>query len=223
MRLDAITLEHFRNYAHQSVTFDPSVNVIVGENAQGKTNLLEAAVYLSCAKSPRARTEKEMISFEADAARLTGSVFSRGRDFTVEIELSRGKRRKMSVNQVPCKRAGDLSGVLNTVYFCPDDLLLIRDGAAARRRFMDLSLSQLRPRYDAALREYDGSKPLFLVASLLNPHEICEYGRNETLQYGELAPFSPSVLYPLSIISLHMFIKRSSARLILVTSDCFFR
>ena len=77
-------LEHFRNYAHQSVTFDPSVNVIVGENAQGKTNLLEAAVYLSCAKSPRARTEKEMISFEADAARLTGSVFSRGRDFTVE-------------------------------------------------------------------------------------------------------------------------------------------
>ena len=66
MRLDAITLEHFRNYAHQSVTFDPSVNVIVGENAQGKTNLLEAAVYLSCAKSPRARTEKEMISFDAD-------------------------------------------------------------------------------------------------------------------------------------------------------------
>lgn len=155
MRLDAITLEHFRNYAHQSVTFDPSVNVIVGENAQGKTNLLEAAVYLSCAKSPRARTEKEMISFEADAARLTGSVFSRGRDFTVEIELSRGKRRKMSVNQVPCKRAGDLSGVLNTVYFCPDDLLLIRDGAAARRRFMVLSLSQLRPRYDAALSEYN--------------------------------------------------------------------
>ena len=155
MRLDAITLEHFRNYAHQSVTFDPSVNVIVGENAQGKTNLLEAAVYLSCAKSPRARTEKEMISFDADAARLTGSVFSRGRDFTVEIELSRGKRRKMSVNQVPCKRAGDLSGVLNTVYFCPDDLLLIRDGAAARRRFMDLSLSQLRPRYDAALSEYN--------------------------------------------------------------------
>lgn len=155
MRLDAITLEHFRNYAHQSVTFDSSVNVIVGENAQGKTNLLEAAVYLSCAKSPRARTEKEMISFEADAARLTGSVFSRGRDFTVEIELSRGKRRKMSVNQVPCKRAGDLSGVLNTVYFCPDDLLLIRDGAAARRRFMDLSLSQLRPRYDAALSEYN--------------------------------------------------------------------
>ena len=155
MRLDAITLEHFRNYAHQSVTFDPSVNVIVGENAQGKTNLLEAAVYLSCAKSPRARTEKEMISFDADTARLTGSVFSRGRDFTVEIELSRGKRRKMSVNQVPCKRAGDLSGVLNTVYFCPDDLLLIRDGAAARRRFMDLSLSQLRPRYDAALSEYN--------------------------------------------------------------------
>ena len=155
MRLDAITLEHFRNYAHQSVTFDPSVNVIVGENAQGKTNLLEAAVYLSCAKSPRARTEKEMISFDADTARLTGSVFSRGRDFTVEIELFRGKRRKMSVNQVPCKRAGDLSGVLNTVYFCPtiscSSATAPRQGGASS----NISLSQLRPRYDAALSEYN--------------------------------------------------------------------
>lgn len=155
MRLDSLTLEHFRNYAGESVTFDPSVNVIVGENAQGKTNLLEAAVYLSCAKSPRARTEKEMISFNADAARLTGRIFSRGRTFSVEIELARGRRRKMSVNQVSCKRAGDLAGVLNTVYFCPDDLLLIRDGAAARRRFMDLALSQLRPRYETALSEYN--------------------------------------------------------------------
>ncbi len=155
MRLDSLTLDHFRNYAHESVTFDPSVNVIVGENAQGKTNLLEAAVYLSCARSPRARADKELISFDADAAKLIGGVFSRGRDFAVEIGLSRARRRKMSVNQIPCKRAGDLSGVLNTVYFCPDDLLLIRDGAAARRRFMDAALSQLRPRYDASLAEYN--------------------------------------------------------------------
>ena len=155
MRLDSLTLEHFRNYESERVTFDPSVNVIVGENAQGKTNLLEAAVYLSCARSPRARADKEMISFNADAAKLTGSVFSRGRDFSVEIELSRGKRRKMSVNRVPCKKAGELSGVLNTVYFCPDDLLLIRDGASARRRFMDLALSQLRPRYAETLGEYN--------------------------------------------------------------------
>lgn len=155
MRLDRLSLEQFRNYARAEVDFDPSVNVIVGENAQGKTNLLEAAVYLSCARSPRARTEKEMISFGAEDAKICGSVFSREREFAVEIELHRGRRRKMSVNKVPCKRAGDLAGVLNTVYFCPDDLLLIRDGAAARRRFMDAALSQLRPRYDAALAEYN--------------------------------------------------------------------
>lgn len=155
MRLDRLSLEQFRNYARAEVDFDPSVNVIVGENAQGKTNLLEAAVYLSCARSPRARTEKEMISFGAEDAKLCGSVFSREREFVVEIELHRGRRRKMSVNKVPCKRAGNLAGVLNTVYFCPDDLLLIRDGAAARRRFMDAALSQLRPRYDAALAEYN--------------------------------------------------------------------
>ena len=155
MRLDALALQSFRNYASQRADFDPDVNVIVGENAQGKTNLLEAIVYLSCAKSPRARTDREMISFGAESAKLSGSVFSRGRDFRIEMELAVGRRKKISVNQVPCKRAGDLSGVLNTVYFCPDDLLLIRDGAAARRRFMDVSLSQLRPRYAEALSEYN--------------------------------------------------------------------
>ena len=155
MRLDSLTLEHFRNYVQSHVAFDPCVNVIVGENAQGKTNLLEAAVYLSCARSPRARTDKEMISFDQDAAKITGSIFSRERDFSIEIELFRGKRRKISVNKVPCKKAGELCGVLNTVYFCPDDLLLIRDGAAARRKFMDASLSQLRPRYAEALGEYN--------------------------------------------------------------------
>ena len=155
MRLDSLTLEHFRNYSAQRVDFAPDVNVIVGENAQGKTNLLEAIVYLACARSPRARTEKELIAFGESDARLTGSAFSRGRDFAIDIQLSRAKRRKITVNGVPCKRAGELADVFNTVYFCPDDLLLIRDGAAARRRFMDAALSQLRPRYDAALTEYN--------------------------------------------------------------------
>ncbi len=154
MRLNALTLRSFRNYREQRIEFDPCTNVIVGENAQGKTNLLEAAAYLSCARSPRTRSEKELILFGAEDAKLTGEIFSRGRDFTVEIELSRTKRRRLSVNKVPCRRAAELAGVLNTVYFCPDDLQLIRDGAAARRRFMDQALSQLRPRYDAALTEY---------------------------------------------------------------------
>ena len=154
MRLDAITLEHFRNYAHQSVTFDPSVNVIVGENAQGKTNLLEAIVYLSSARSPRARAEKELISFGKSECSIKANAFARNRDFLLEIALAAGRRRKILINKVPVKKGSDLSDVLGAVYFCPEDLLLIRDGAAARRKFMDDALCQLRARYAQALSDY---------------------------------------------------------------------
>lgn len=154
MRIDALTLEGFRNYEKQSLSFDPNCNVIYGENAQGKTNLLEAMVYLSCGRSPRARADREMIGFERDSALIAGQIDSRGRTFKTEIRLQRGKRRKMTVNGVTAKNNAALSHVLHTVFFCPEDLFLIRDGAVARRRFMDISLCQLRPRYAEALAEY---------------------------------------------------------------------
>ena len=155
MRIDRLELDSFRNYGRQAVEFDERCNVIFGENAQGKTNLLEALVYLSCGKSPRARTDREMIRFDAPAASLCAQVFARERDFKVWVELFRDRRRKLSVNQVPAKNSGALSEVYNTVFFCPEDLFLIREGAAARRKFMDTALCQLRPRYAAALAEYN--------------------------------------------------------------------
>ena len=155
MRINALTLSGFRNYGCQSLTFDPDCNVIYGENAQGKTNLLEAVVYLSCGKSPRTHTDRELIGFVAQCALLEVRIFSRERAFVTRVELSRGKKRKMTVNGVTAKNAAALSDVLHTVFFAPEDLFLIRDGAAARRRFMDLSLCQLRPRYAEALAEYN--------------------------------------------------------------------
>ena len=154
MRIDRLELEGFRNYGRQAVDFDPRCNVIFGENAQGKTNLLEALVYLSCGRSPRARTDREMIGFDAPAARMCVQVSARDRDFKVQVDLFRDRRRKMTVNQVPAKNSAALSEVYNTVFFCPEDLFLIREGAAARRKFMDTALCQLRPRYAAALAEY---------------------------------------------------------------------
>lgn len=155
MRIDSLELEHFRNYGHQRVSFDPRCNVIFGENAQGKTNLLEALVYLSCGKSPRARTDREMIGFDAPSAALTAGVSARERTFLVRAELYRGRRRKLSVNKAPAKTSAQLSQVYNTVFFCPEDLYLIREGAAARRKFLDIALCQLRPRYAQALAEYN--------------------------------------------------------------------
>lgn len=94
MRVDALHLQGWRNYGTQALTFDPSCNVIYGENAQGKTNLLEAIVYLSCGKSPRAHGDKELIGFDMQEAALLGNIFSRQREFVTDIRLSRGKRRK---------------------------------------------------------------------------------------------------------------------------------
>lgn len=154
MRIDELTLRGFRNYECQQLTFDPACNVIYGENAQGKTNLLEAIAYLGCGKSPRTHADRELIGFQHQQARLEGRVFSRDREFVSAIELNRGKKRKMTINGVTAKTASALSDVLRTVFFAPEDLFLIRDGAAARRRFMDISLCQLRPRYAEALAEY---------------------------------------------------------------------
>ncbi len=153
MRLDALTLDFFRNYLHLEAEFDPSVNVIYGDNAQGKTNLLEAVAYLS-GVSPRARYDKELIQFGVDSAFLKGKVFSRDRDFLLEANLFRGKGRQLYANGVRLKNAAGLSEVLNTVLFCPEDLYIIREGAAARRKFLDDCISQLRPRYGQALAEY---------------------------------------------------------------------
>ena len=155
MIVKALELERFRNYVRFQTEFHPRVNLIYGENAQGKTNLLEAIAYLSSARSHRARYDREMIRLDGEDALIRGAVESRGREFLLEARLARGRRRQLSSNGVRLKTAGELSGILNTVLFCPEDLLLIREGAAARRRFLDCAICQLRPRYAQALAEYN--------------------------------------------------------------------
>lgn len=154
MIVRTLELDFFRNYVHARADFSPGVNVICGENAQGKTNLLEGVAYLSSARSHRSRYDRELIRFGVDYAFLKGEVSARGREFSLEARLQRGGRRQLLSNGVKLKTAAELSQVLNTILFCPEDLSLIRDGAAARRRFLDDSICQLRPRYAVALAEY---------------------------------------------------------------------
>lgn len=154
MKLRRITLDGFRNYTNFTADFSPGVNVIWGENAQGKTNLLEAIGFLSGARSHRARGDKELISFHQDRGTITAEVTSRGRDFLLEVQLFRGARRRLFVNHVKCKTAAELGGIVQTVLFCPEDLALIKAGAAERRSFLDHAICQLRPRYAEALAQY---------------------------------------------------------------------
>ena len=155
MKLNELQLRSFRNYRELALDFDPGVNLIIGDNAQGKTNLLEAIAYLSSARSHRARYDREMIQMGIDSAFLKGEVVSRDRDFTLEAKLLRGRGRQLYSNGVRLKTAGELAGILNTVLFCPEDLYLIREGGAARRKFLDGAICQLRPRYAQALAEYN--------------------------------------------------------------------
>lgn len=156
MRLDCLTLRGFRNYEQAHLEFSPGVNLILGENAQGKTNLLEAIYYLSTGHGFRTRKEAELIRFGAEFADFSCTVTGQQRQQTLRAVLFSGRKpRQLFLNGVKRKTQAELTGVLTTVLFCPEDLLVLKAGASARRRLMDQGLCQLRPRYEAALQEYN--------------------------------------------------------------------
>ena len=156
MKLNDIRLENFRNYGKFSLAFDPSVNLIVGRNAQGKTNLLEAISFLGCGKSFRTQKGSELVRFGSDFAQIEGNVFSQEREQSLRWVLFSGARpRQLYRNGAKKKTAAEIAGVLQSVLFCPEDLMVLKAGAAPRRRLADNAISQLRPNYEAALNEYN--------------------------------------------------------------------
>ena len=169
MALNSIELRSFRNYEQLQLDFEPGVNLIVGDNAQGKTNLLEAISYLGSGKSFRAQKTGEMIRFGADFAEISGNIYAEERQQTLRWILFSGSRpRQIWRNGVKKKTAADISGVMSTVLFCPEDLMVLKTGAAARRRLGDHALCQLRPNYDAALTEYN--RILEIKSRILKDH-----------------------------------------------------
>lgn len=154
MRVERIALSGFRNYDEETVELAPGVNVIAGPNAQGKTNLLEAIYLLTGSHSFRTRFDKELIGFGCDWARILADVDSGGRSQTLQLLFRRGQSRQVTVNGSK-KRSMELSETMRAVLFSPDDLYLIRDGAQARRRLMDMAIGQLRPGYAALLSDFN--------------------------------------------------------------------
>lgn len=154
MTLTELYLHDFRNYRDSRVCFSPGVNMLLGENAQGKTNLLEAVSLLSGRKSFRAQRERDLIFQGAPASILEAQVDTDRRLETLRIEWSAAGQRRLYRNGVRKTRLAEFSQVLRTVLFLPEDLRIIEDGASARRRFLDGALSQLSPRYIRLLREY---------------------------------------------------------------------
>lgn len=155
MRVTSIKLQDFRNLSSLSLQPSPGVNIIYGENAQGKTNILESLYYLSLIGSFRATYDRELVRFGTAAAYLEASLFADGRQQELEIRIPfSGGRREIQINHVKVSRKADAAGLLKCVLFCPEDLDLIRGAAAKRRRFLDDAISQLWPHYIALIGEY---------------------------------------------------------------------
>ena len=156
MKIETLSLRNFRNYEEAEISFVPGVNLLMGDNANGKTNLLEAVSYLSEGKAFRTRREQELIRFDADFAELRAKVYSQEREQELRAVLFAGRRpRQLFLNGVKKRSSSEFAGILKSVLFCPEDLWVLKKGAAPRRRLLDRVICQLRPNYDAALTEYN--------------------------------------------------------------------
>lgn len=155
MQCKRIEVENFRNVAHAAIEFSPGVNILLGDNAQGKTNLLEAISLIALGKSFRGARDADMIRFRQSTARVTLDYADDVRDMRISTQLYDGKRRKTEQNGLPVTRAADLVGGLRVVLFCPEHLSLIKSGPDLRRNFLDVAISQLKPVYLSALTRYN--------------------------------------------------------------------
>ncbi|MDE1548317.1 DNA replication/repair protein RecF [Jeotgalibaca caeni] len=153
MILKEITLRQFRNYLDLSLTFSPGINVFLGENAQGKTNLMEAIYALSMARSPRTSNEKEMIQWEEDGAHITGQIERRNGNYPLELQFSK-KGKMAKVNHMEQKRLSEYVGKLNVVLFAPEDLDLVKGAPLKRRKFLDMEIGQMSQVYLYDLVQY---------------------------------------------------------------------
>lgn len=155
MIIKSLKLKNYRNYDLLDLNFDPRTNILYGDNAQGKTNILEALYLSGTTKSHRGTKDRDLIQFGHDEAHLEIIVEKNGIDFQIDMHLKKNSPKGIAVNKIPIKRAGELFGIVHFVFFSPEDLNIIKDGPAGRRRFIDLELSQLDRVYLSNLSNYN--------------------------------------------------------------------
>ena len=154
MLINNLELSHFRNYDHFFIEFDKGINILIGGNAQGKTNIIEAIYLLSVCRSFRTHINDQMIQFDHDFAKVKGNVFSNERMHQLELILSK-ESKKAKVDGKDILKISDYVGYLNAVVFVPDDLSLVKGSPSIRRKFLDLELSKISPIYVFYLTKYN--------------------------------------------------------------------
>lgn len=154
MIVNSIYLKNFRNYTNQSVTLTPGLNVLVGENAAGKTNMLESIYVSSLYSSPKTTKDKEMINFNKDSALIKLEIQTKYRNHTISMKIDSQGKKIVLIDGIPIAKASELLGVLSIVFFSPKELKLIQETPQDRRRFLDMSISQQEKTYFKALTNY---------------------------------------------------------------------
>ena len=154
MIVKSLELMNFRNYERLSIDFDPSTNIIYGDNAQGKTNILEAICVSGTSRSHRGSRDREMIRFGQEEAHIRTLVEKDSNEYRIDIHLKKNHSKGIAINKIPITKSSELFGILNIIFFSPDDLNIIKDGPTERRRFIDSELCQLDKIYLYDLTNY---------------------------------------------------------------------
>lgn len=155
MILKSVALSHFRNYDDLYMEFDKGTNILYGDNAQGKTNVLESIYVSGTTKSHKGSKDRELIQFGQEESHIRTVVEKGGLDYQIDMHLKKNKSKGIAINRIPIKKASELFGILNIVFFSPEDLNIIKNGPLERRRFLDVELCQLDKIYLYNLTKYN--------------------------------------------------------------------
>ena len=155
MIISRLKLSDFRNIEELSLDLSPGINVFYGDNAQGKTNILESIFVCATSRSHRGTRDREMIRFDRDEAHIQMTVEKRGVPVRIDMHLKKGRSKGVAVNAVPIRKVSELFGIVNVIFFSPEDLSIIKEAPAERRNFMDMELCQLDPVYTHDLVNYN--------------------------------------------------------------------
>lgn len=147
MIVESINLESYRNYKELSMEFIEGTNILYGDNAQGKTNVLEALYVCSTTKSHRGSKDRDIIQFGEEESHIKLMIKKNDVPYRVDMHLKKNKSKGIAINGIPIKRASELFGIVNVVFFSPEDLSIIKSGPSERRRFIDMELCQLDKYY----------------------------------------------------------------------------
>ena len=155
MIVDSIKLENFRNYQSLKLKFDKGTNIFYGDNAQGKTNILESVYVCGTTRSHRSSKDREMIQFAQEESHIRMKIIRGGSPVNIDMHLRKNRTKGIAINGVPIRKASELFGVANFVFFSPEDLNIIKNGPGERRRFIDMELCQLNKVYMHNLANYN--------------------------------------------------------------------